>query len=174
MTNERARMKKDNDFGKVGRPEVPLPSEAQCETAAALMAIGYSYASLADEFGVSHVTVQRWRNESEIFAAACAKGKAARKKRAMSCMFEQAFPVDDNDKPTRKGDASLMMFWFKTREGWKTTDKVEITASKTDAPTIEFSLKEPQKPTCIEELEARENEKQRAQSSLEFGKLPTK
>lgn len=172
--SERTRIKKGDDFGKVGRPDIPLPDEAMCQTATQLMSIGYSYSALGDEFGVSHLTIQRWRNESPAFEKACVRGKAARKKRALSCMFQQAFPIGDDGKPTKKGDANLMMFWFKTREGWRTTDKVEISTSKTEAPIIEFSLKEPEKPPYIEELEARENEKKHAQSSLEFGKLPTK
>jgi hypothetical protein len=157
-----------------GRPEIPLPDEAMCQTATQLMSMGYSFSALGDEFGVSHLTVQRWRLESPEFSAACTRGKAARKKRALSCMFEQAFPLGDDGLPTKKGDANLMMFWFKTREGWRTTDKVEISTSKTEAPIIEFSLKEPEKPPYIEELEARENEKKHAQGALEFGKLPTK
>jgi hypothetical protein len=117
-----------------------LPSEKDLIKIEILASIGLGIHAIASDLGISHDVVERWRKEFPQIDAAIASGRLKAKKRAYSCIFEQAFPIDDNGRPTRDGDTSLMIFYAKTRYGWKERAQ-EINLNTKDAPNLVFALK---------------------------------
>lgn len=124
------------------RSDTRVPTTADCRQIEVLTSIGLGLHAVADDLGVSHDTLERWKKEYPEIQKALDSGRAKRRKRAYTCFFSQAFPIDEHGRPTGKGDASLMIFWMKTREKWKEPPKdVHVTGSA-DAPVIEFAIKE--------------------------------
>lgn len=123
-----------------------VPTDMQAKTIEILTSVGLGNRAIAAELGVSHDTVNRWRQEFPIVQQAIEIGRAKRQKRAYSCFFNQAFPIDDVGRPTNKGDSSLMIFWMKTQERWKEpTKNIAVKGEGASAPIIEFAVKEIEK-----------------------------
>ena len=119
------------------------PSRKEIETAKQLTQIGFSTRALADEFHVCTATIHRWKDEIPEFNLAVEEGRSARRKRAHTCMYMQAFPVDENGKPTLKGNPDLMKFWMKTQEKWREAEKnIRVTADAAlTTPLVQLVLK---------------------------------
>jgi hypothetical protein len=106
-----------------------------------LTSIGLGIHKVAKHLGISHDVLERWKKEFREIEDAIADGRNSRQKRAYACFFNQAFPVDQEGRPTSKGDNSLMIFWMKTREGWKQADAQFTVGTEDGAPTIQFCIK---------------------------------
>jgi len=119
------------------------PSAKEIEATRQLTQIGFGTQALADEFHVSTPTIYRWKEEIPEFRLALEEGRSARRKRAHTCMYMQAFPVDENGKPTLKGNPDLMKFWMKTQERWKEAEKnIRVTADAAlTTPLVQLVLK---------------------------------
>lgn len=105
-------------------------------------AIGLNTATIATGLGISKDTLEIWINEYDEVFAAIETGRAMCRKRAYACFYSQAFPIDENGRPTNKGDPSLMIFWMKTRCRWKEPPKDLIIHGSQEPPIIEFATRE--------------------------------
>lgn len=105
---------------------------------------GLNITNTAAQIGVSKKTLERWAKRYPQIADAIRKGRALKAKRACLCYFEQAFPLDENNKPTKKGDPSLMIFFMKTQLKWKEPDKnISITNGDAEKPIINIVSEAP-------------------------------
>lgn len=119
-----------------------IPTEKDAQTLELLTAVGLSLRAIATEIGVGHDTLERWVTKYPALERALHVGRLKRQKRAYSCYFQQAFPVDSSGRPTGKGDTTLMIFWMKTRERWKPPAKEVTVTGVEDAPKIVWGKKE--------------------------------
>lgn len=137
---------KASDGRKITHRDKRLPSAEELVQIKVLTGIGYSSQGLADEFGISKDTFERWQRDLPEVSAAVQAGRAARRKRSYFCLYQQAFPVDELGRPTGKGDAGLMKYYMGCREGWKEPEKKIALKSNNDAaPVIQFAIREESK-----------------------------
>lgn len=94
-----------------GRRPIPIPIE-QVE---ALAQRGLTQGQIADALGVSLATLQRRRQDSEEFDAALKKGTALGIAAVANRLMERI----------NSGDTTAMIFFLKTRAGWKETQVLE-------------------------------------------------
>lgn len=94
-----------------GRRPIPIPIE-QVE---ALAQRGLTQGQIADALGVSLATLQRRRQDSEEFDAALKRGTALGIAAVANRLMERI----------NSGDTTAMIFFLKTRAGWKETQVIE-------------------------------------------------
>lgn len=124
------------------RADTQDPTDLDANSIEVMTSFGMSLHGVADELGVCHDTVERWKKNYPAIEEAFIRGRAKRRKRAYACYFGQAFPIDKTGNPTYKGDPSLMIYWMKTREKWREPEKnLVIKGDKSDVPMIEFAIK---------------------------------
>lgn len=124
------------------RADKRLPTAKDLITIEALTSCGLGIHAVAEDLGMSHDVLERWRKEFPEVASAVIRGRAKRRRRAYTCFFNQAFPIDDQGRPTNHGDSSLMIFWMKTREKWREVAKdINLHSKNTLPPNLEFVLK---------------------------------
>jgi hypothetical protein len=94
-----------------GRRPIAIPIE-QVE---ALAARGLTQSQIADALGISLATIQRRRQDNEEFDAALKKGQATGIAAVANKLMERI----------NGGDVTAMIFFLKTRAGWKETQVIE-------------------------------------------------
>lgn len=116
---------------------VPKPDEKTLADMQSMSAIGYSISDIANSIGVNKDVIDAWRKRYPTVKAAIDKGRALCRKRAYRCYMEQAFPLDIDGRPSKKGDAPLMIFFMKTRFRWKEPErKLQVEATKKDGKLV--------------------------------------